>query len=744
MSDGAQTRETQEAPSGTALRQQYGPPPVPLIAWSGGRPMLTFVTPFVVGLLLAGAVISFGLRSGHVVLANGAFVEVAPPATSAVTTAVAVGSAVAGFAFGLTAMTAVMIASANETATRPMQAWRWTFRRRRLVVEAVLAVALTVVVATVLVRSWHDGGKTIVAAMVVLLVVAAVVAAPLLLGWVLVVAGVPRREALRRGWASGRAIVRGGVEATSTPRRALVAATSAMLSLGFGIVLLTRFLPASVLRSSLTMMWCCIAVTFLVMTIVAIAVRGAAVRDKDGRLRAPVVASLEDARRPPRDGLAASGVLLVPAVVFAVLVSSNPFGMVQYTVATVDARLLGDSDAAEVGDRTAVVSTPGDPPSGMRLCRDASCGWSADVIQSSLGSAIGPAGDGGLLTAQWAIKFDRHIPKQYELEVVHSRPDQLEPAPQRQDREWATGRSGRTQAQDDDTASTGQRTVLAAVDVGDPGLAGARMTEVAVVGQGDQPVVAGIARGAEPEAQSHLFVVFCGEPSCVHPTVRKEALPWIPPYWDQQLGLAVAPNGTAVISLVSETDSRLPQVPALRVVSVHPDGAETIVQDLPDALPSQRSVRPWEAAPDARVAIGADGNPVLLGRSGDSDAQRLTFCSDVSCSSSTHRDISPAGSPDAPPAFVIDRTGRPLIAVRDDERGAVGVISCSDVICGSYDETTIARFPSVHGEVSRSSNALAIELAADGTPILVASAQSLGDGSEGLVIRCTRARCGAS
>lgn len=733
------------APNGSAKRKQYGPPVVPSIAWGGGGAVVAFAVPAAVGALLAGVALLVGVRDGRVVLANGAFSVVESPAVSVLVVVAGAVLAAVGFGFGATASTAVMIAAADEESLGPRSAWRWTFGQRRLVVEAALAAAVSVAVGTVVVRSWQDGGRVVVAAVLVLLVVVAVLAAPLLLGWVLVVAGVPRGEAVRRGWSSGRVVVRGGLEATSSPRRALVGAASVALVLGIGVWLLVRLLPASAARASLTVAWSCVAVTVLVVFVVAVAARGAAVRGEGGRLRAPVVADSGGARQPLRDGLAGVGVLLVPALVFAVLVTSNPFGLVQYSVATVEARLLGDGDVADVGGRTVVVGTPGDPPSGLRLCRGASCGWSADVTRSSLGSAIGPAGDGGLLTAQWAIRFDRHVPKRYELEVVHSRPDQLQPPAAARGSERWTGRRAQTPApaRDDDT-SAGQRTTLAAVDVGDPDLAGARMTEVAVAGQGERPVVAGIARGDEPDARSHLFAVFCDVPSCVQHTVREVALPWIPPLWDQRLDLAVARDGTAVISLVSKVDSGLPQLPSLRVVAMHPDRAEAVVSGLPEGFPPGSSTPSYESAPDARVAIGGDGNPVVLGRPRDGDAQRLTFCSDVSCSSSTHTDIAVASSSNAPPAFVIDLSGRPLIAVRDDERGAVGLVSCRDARCADHDKTTIARFRPAPGELAWGSNALSIRLTEDGVPLLVSgAASSSGDrNAAGLVIRCARARCG--
>ncbi|OIH92245.1 hypothetical protein BIU92_11180 [Curtobacterium sp. MCBA15_003] len=315
---------------------------VPSIAWGGGGAVVAFAVPAVVGALLAWVALLVGVRDGRVVLANGAFAVVESPAVSVLVVVAGVVLAVVGFGFGVTASTAVMIAGADEESLGPRSAWRWTFGQRRLVVEAALAAAVAVAVGTVVVRSWQDGERVVVAAVLVLLVVVAVVAAPLLLGWVLVVAGVPRGEAVRRGWSSGHVVVRGGLEATSSPRRALVGAASVALVLGIGVWLLVRLLPASAARASLTMAWCCVAVTVLVVFVVAVAARGAAVRGEGGRLRAPVMADSGGARRPLRDGLTGVGVLLVPALVFAVLVTSNPFGLVQYSVATVD---TGTSEA---------------------------------------------------------------------------------------------------------------------------------------------------------------------------------------------------------------------------------------------------------------------------------------------------------------------------------------------------------------------------------------------------------------
>ncbi|WIE63772.1 hypothetical protein DEI99_010970 [Curtobacterium sp. MCLR17_036] len=734
-------------PNESAKRKQYGPPVVPSIAWGGGGAVVAFAAPVVVGALLAGVALLVGVRDGRVVLANGVFSVVESPAVSVLVVVAGAVLAVVGFGFGATASTAVMIAGADEESLGPRSAWRWTFGQRRLVVEAALAAAVSVAVGTVVVRSWQDGGRVVVAAVLVLLVVVAVLAAPLLLGWVLVVAGVPRGEAVRRGWSSGRVVVRGGLEATSSPRRALVGAASVALVLGIGVWLLVRLLPASAARASLTVAWSCVAVTVLVVFVVAVAARGAVVRGEESRLRAPVVADSGGARRPLRDGLTGVGVLLVPALVFAVLVTSNPFGLVQYSVATVDTGDLGGADVADVGDRTVVVSSPRARSSLYRSCQRARCGVGSGVSPSEVNSAIGPAGDGGLLTVQWHPRGERYTTERFELEVVHSHPDELEPPQKPQDNAWPRGRRAGPSGVEDETDAdrpAGRRTSLATVQVVDRDQSNYHVSDSAIAAHGHRPVIAGIARSGEPDARAHLFVVFCQEPSCARHAVRHVALPWIPSYiGDQGLDLAVAPDGTAVVSLVSETVSSWPELPSLRVVSMHPDGAEPVVRDLPEAFPPAASARSYEAAPDARVAIGGDGNPVVLGRTHGVDAQRLTFCSDISCSSATHREIATVSSSDAPPAFVIDRSGRPLIATRDDERGAVGLVSCSDARCDDHQEATIARFVPP-GPIWESSSALAIGLTADDVPMLVSSVMSdnRDEGSHGFVIRCDRARCG--
>lgn len=750
MADGGPAGGTAGGAIDGAARRQYGPPVVPVIAWGGGRAVLAFAVPAAAGALLAGAALLGGARSGRVVLANGAFAAVESSAVSVVVLVAGAVLAVAGFGFGVTASTAVMIARADEEALGTRQAWRWTFRHRRLVIESALTASVAVVVGAAVVRLWQDAGWPAGVAVTALLAVAAVVAAPLLLGWVLVVAGVPRGEAVRRAWASGRVVVRGGHEVTATPRRALVGAASVTLVLGIGVWLLVRLLPASAVRSSLTVAWCCVAVTLLVVVVVAIAVRGAAARAAGGRLRAPVVAGRAVRPRRLRDGVAGLGVLLVPALVFAVLVMSNPFGMVQYSVAAVNTRYLEDGDVAEVGDRTAVVSMPGTPPSRLRVCARAQCSVGTSLTPRDLSAAAGAAGDGGLLTAQWRPRFADDTAQRFELQVVHSRPDQVDPPEAPKKNGWPSGRRAESPAAEDERDvewPAGRRTTLASVQVVDNGQSNHGVTDVAVAARGGRPVIAGIARSGEPDARSHLFAVFCQEPSCVRHTVRHVALPWIPPYWDQGVDLAVAPDGTAVISLVSETDRRLPQLPSLRVVTAHPDRVETVVRDLPGGFPPGATARSYEAAPDARVAVGRDGNPVLLGRTRGVDAQRLTFCSDVSCSASTYTDIAPASSSKAPPAFVIDRSGRPLLAIRDDERGVVGLVSCRDARCRSHHEVTVARFEPP-GRISDGSSTLAIGLTADDVPMLVASVvpddpDDRDKDPVGFVIRCDRARCGA-
>lgn len=734
----------------TAVRRQYGPPPVPSIAWSGGRAGLALVVPFTAGLLLAGVVLLLGVPGGRVALVNGAFAAL--DGTGVPVALLAVGTVIAalGLGFGVTATTVVMLAATDDATAGPRDAWRWSVHHWRLVVEAALVALVAVAAGTATAVSWRAGvwGTVVI---VVVLAVGVVIVAPLLLGWALLVAGVPRRSAFRRAWGSGRVIVRGGHEATATPRRALVGGATLLTVLGVGVLLVLRLLPPSVLRSSVVVAWCCVVVVLLVLFVLAIAVRGAAARSEGGRLGPPLLGYPVGGGRRARPGLVGAGVVLVPAMVFAVIVSSNPLGMVQYDVAQVDARVLRGGDVADVSGRTAVVSAPYTPPSSLRMCRKTSCDDATEMPSRTLGSAVGSAGDGGLLAAQWKVRFDGEEAKQYELEVVHSRPGQLDAAPKSDGPAWPAGRRAEKRDTDDEPPAVdrpeGRRTTVAAVDIveTDRDRVSYWMTDVAVASSGDRPVVAGIARGGEPEGRSHLVAVFCEDVSCVEHTVRQVALPWIPPLDHQGVDVAVAPDGTAVVSLVSETDARSPTFTALRLVSFSPDGGQPVVRDLSHAIPPGEPVRAWDEAYDARVAIGGGGNPVVLARSNGIATQRLTFCADASCSSSSHTDITPNGPTNLLPAFVIDRSGRPLVAVRDEERGTLGLLSCRDARCTSSEQTTIARFPPVQDERS-STSTLAIGLSADDTPIVLSGGVS-EDGDEdaqGLVIRCDRPRCGVS
>lgn len=734
----------------TAVRRQDGPPPVPSITWSGGRAVLAFVVPFAAGLLLAGLVLLLGVPGGRVALVNGAFAALDGSGVPAALFAVGAVVAALGVGFGVTASTAVMLAAADDAVAGPRDSWRWSVHHWRLVVEAALVALVAVAAGTATSLSWLAGGWGTVV-IVVLLVVGAVIVAPLLLGWALLVAGVPRRAAFRRAWGAGRVIVRGGLEATATPRRALVGGATMMTVLGVGVLLLLRLLPPSAVRSSVVVAWCCIAVTGLVLLVVAIAVRGAATRSEGGWLRSPLTGDPVAGGRRTWPGPVGAGVLLVPAVMFAVIVSSNPLGVVQYDAASVDARSISGGDVADVSGKTAVVNAPYTPPSGLRMCRHASCDEATGMPSRTLGSAVGSAGDGGLLAAQWKVRFDGEEAKQYELEVVHSRPGQLDATPKSDGPAGPAGRRAEKRDTDDEPPAVdrpeGRRTTVAAVDIvdADRDRVSYWMTDVAVASSGDRPVVAGIARGGEPEGRSHLVAVFCEDVACTDHTVRQVALPWIPPLEHQGVDVAVAPDGTAVVSLVSETDARSPTFTALRLVSFSPDGGQPVVRDLSHAIPPGEPVRAWDEAYDARVAIGGDGNPVVLARSNGVSTQRLTFCADASCSSSSHTDITPNGPTNLLPAFVIDRSGRPLVAVRDEERGTLGLLSCRDARCTSSEQTTIARFPPVQDERS-STSTLAIGLSADDTPIVLSGGvpEDRDEDAQGLVIRCDRPRCGVS
>jgi hypothetical protein len=723
---------------------------VPSIAWSGGRAVLALVVPFAAGLLLAGVVLLLGVPGGRVALVNGAFVALDGVGVPVALLAVGTVIAALGLGLGLTATTVVMLAATDDATAGPRDAWRWSVHHRWLVVEAALVALVAVAAGTATAVSWRASvwGTVVI---VVVLAVGVVIVAPLLLGWASLVAGVPRRSAFRRAWGSGRIIVRGGHEATATPRRALVGGAALMTVLGVGVLLLLRLLPPSVLRSSVVVAWCCVVVVLLVLFVLAIAVRGAAARSEGGRLGPPLLGYPVGGGRRARPGLIGAGVVLVPAMVFAVIVSSNPLGMVQYDVAQVDARVLRGGDVADVSGRTAVVSAPYTPPSSLRMCRKASCDDATEMPSRTLGSAVGSAGDGGLLTAQWKVRFEDEVAQQYELEVVHSRADQLDVAPKSDDAAWLAGRRAEQRDSADEAPAVdrpeGRHTTVAAVDIvdGDRDHVSYWMTDVAIASSGDRPVVAGIARGGEPEGRSHLVAVFCEDVSCAEHTVQQVALPWIPPLDHQGVDVAVAPDGTAVVSLVSETDARSPTFTALRLVSFGPDGGQPVVRDLSHAIPPGEPVRAWDEAYDARVAIGGDGNPVVLARSNGVSTQRLTFCADASCSSSSHTDITPKGPTGLLPAFVIDRSGRPLVAVRDEERGTLGLLSCRDARCTSSEQTTIARFPPVQDERS-STSTLAIGLSADDTPIVLSGgvSEDRDEDAQGLVIRCDRPRCGVS
>ncbi|MBT1672886.1 hypothetical protein [Curtobacterium flaccumfaciens] len=723
---------------------------MPSIAWSGGRAGLALVVPFTAGLLLAGVVLLLGVPGGRVALVNGAFVALDGVGVPVALLAVGTVIAALGLGFGVTATTVVMLAATDDATAGPRDAWRWSMHHWWLVLEAALVALVAVVAGTATAVWWRAGGWGTVV-IVVLLLLGAVIVAPLLLGWALLVAGVPRRSAFRRAWGSGRVIVRGGHEATATPRRALVGGAALVTVLGVGVLLLLRLLPPSVLRSSVVVAWCCVVVVLLVLFVLAIAVRGAAARSEGGRLGPPLLGYPAGGGRRARPGLVGAGVVLVPAMVFAVIVSSNPLGMVQYDVAQVDARVLRGGDVADVSGRTAVVSAPYTPPSSLRMCRKASCDDATEMPSRTLGSAVGSAGDGGLLTAQWKVRFEDEVAQEYELEVVHSRADQLDAAPKSDGAAWPAGRRAEQRDSADEAPAVdrpeGRRTTVTAIDIveTDQGRVSYWMTDVAVASSGDRPVVVGIARGVEPEGRSHLVAVFCEDVSCVEHTVRQVALPWIPPLDHQGVDVAVAPDGTAVVSLVSETDARSPTFTALRLVSFSPDGGQPVVRDLSHAIPPGEPVRAWDEAYDARVAIGGDGNPVVLARSNGIATQRLTFCADASCSSSSHTDITPNGPTNLLPAFVIDRSGRPLVAVRDEERGTLGLLSCRDARCTSSEQTTIARFPPVQDERSGTST-LAIGLSADDTPIVLSGGVSddRDEDAQGLVIRCDRPRCGVS
>ncbi|MBT1611086.1 hypothetical protein [Curtobacterium poinsettiae] len=144
--------------TGTAVRRQYGPPPVPLIAWSGGRAVFAFGVPFAAGLLLAGVVLLLGVPGGRVALVNGAFAALDGTGVPAPLFAVGAVIAALGLGFGVTAATVVVLAAADDAVAGPRDAWRWSVHHWRLVVEAALVALVAVAVVTATAVWWRAGG----------------------------------------------------------------------------------------------------------------------------------------------------------------------------------------------------------------------------------------------------------------------------------------------------------------------------------------------------------------------------------------------------------------------------------------------------------------------------------------------------------------------------------------------------------------------------------------------------------
>ncbi|MBF4635635.1 hypothetical protein ITJ38_14575 [Agreia pratensis] len=773
-SPAAETSQPERSPEAArdAARRMYGPPRAWALVFLSPSPLLTYGVPVIFAAVVATVVGLTIVPNEAVVIVNGNLTQLTSSTAGLVAAVVAAVLLCAGHAFGITAATHSLIANTTDSSLPARAAWGRAARRPGLVVLAFVgALALFVAavaasVALAIAPLWAIGG--LVLALIVLIVVA-----PLLLAWPqLVLRSASWGQALARGWRSGKVVVSGRAE-DRTPRVNLIITTVVVGGLGVGLRLLAGLMPQSLLSAMVAVALGIVVPAVFVLVLSAVAVRAVVVRE-ESRVRiatqpivpmsAPSWAEKESDAGTRGGALVGLAVLLVPALLAAPLALVNPWGFASYSAVTMPT-IEDSASIVPVGDDgTAVLSANvGYDRFSMRLCKGASCS-PISTLSSYLSTDTVETDDGGLLTAQWMFVGDEEdtADNRFELDAVSTSADEL--------RRWDdTNRSGGPSS----SIPPGDRTTVATLDstFSEDDEADARTvtdrSAVAVSNDGEYPVIAAVARrtGGPPEAT--MWIVFCDDDACSSATTKTTQLEWIGGSPSSaSIDLVVTEDGTAVVTLADREDSRSPEpIPALRVFSAKADGAEFRVEapllaDITETDEARYSG--YDETFGARIELGADGLPVLLSRPEGSSELRLISCADASCASAGTRDLTGFDSWSRTPAFAIDESGRPLIAVADKRRASLDLIDCLDAACSDLESRSIAKL-ALDDDLS-STEALALSLDSRGNPIIAVGDRLAGDVRTdvdtfdyepgearpprndqrwaGTVLNCSDARCG--
>ena len=750
----------------------YGPPRAWALVLLSPAPALAYGVPVIIAAVAATVAALSIVPRDALVLINGNVTEVAGTTEALVAAAIAVILLCAGHAFGITAATHSLIANTTDARLPAPAAWRRAAGRPGLVALAfvgALAIAVAGVAASVALAIAPV--QAIVGLVVALIVL--IVAAPLLLAWPqLVLRSASWGQALARGWRSGKDVVSGRTEDRS-PRVSLIIAAVVVVGIGVGLRLLAGLMLQSLLSAMVSVALGIVVPAALVLFLTAVAVRAVIVREESrARIGTQPIVPLpapswaqKDSDVGTRGGaLVGLAVLLVPALLAAPLALVNPWGFVSYSAVTVPS-IEDSASIVPVGDDgTAVLSANvGYDRYSLRLCHGASCS-PISTLSSYLSTDTIGTDDGGLFTAQWMFVGDEEdtADNRFELDAVSTSADEL--------RRWDdTTRQGERTS----TEPPGSRTTLASFDSTfneDDEVDTRTVTDrsaVAVSNDSAHPVIAAVARrtGGPPEAT--MWIVFCDDAACSSATTKTTQLEWIGNAPSRaSIDVAVTADGTAVVTLANREDSRADvPAPALRVISGKADGAELRVE-APELAPVVESEESsgfgYDETFGAQIELGADGLPVILSRPEDSSELRLFTCADIACSSTSASDLTGYDAGLRTPAFAIDESGRPLVAVANERRESLDLISCLDAKCTNLESRSIAKL--TRNEDLRSTEALALSLDSHGNPIIAAGERLAGDirpdvatisydddygrpdrneeSWAGTVVNCSDARCG--
>ncbi|TMR24666.1 hypothetical protein ETD86_03645 [Nonomuraea turkmeniaca] len=223
-----------------------------------------------------------------------------------------------------------------------------------------------------------------------------------------------------------------------------------------------------------------------------------------------------------------------------------------------------------------------------------------------------------------------------------------------------------------------------------------------------------------PSYQDTVSFTLCDDVSCTRPRTKQASRMSSPGFTDARntLAVAVGPDGRPVavrtdvengaVHVISCMDPACDEVRARRPLGpVWPndmDGATDQYSTRRDQIYEYRNQI------GARLAVRADGRPVIAYRDAVGGAVRLLDCRTPDCALADSVTLDPAGREHAVPALALDRDGRALVAYQDLARRRIMLATCAGIRCTTM---TVSKMRHGPGRV------MAMTLDAQGRPLFL-------------------------